>query len=323
MKRLLKCLLGAAVLCYVVIVSLSFFSEPAKNHKFFGDHDPDVIAHGGGLGVSPANTMRAFRYSYELGVDVLEMDMHSSSDGHLVMIHDDTVDRTTNGTGRVNIKTLKELRSLDAGYYFSRDPTKSNVSDPKVRAQIGNTKDAFPLRGQGIRIATLQEVFESFPGMRMSIEIKQESPSIAVPFCEMIRKYKKENEVIAASFHQKAIEDFRTVCPEVATSVSMYEGVRFVLMSKILLSRALSPEIEALQVLEDITIPGVPEFIGRIRVVTRQMVAEAHRKNMPVYVWTVNDPERMTRLIEVGVDGIMTDYPERLIEVLQKKRKQQ
>ncbi|MEZ4831342.1 MAG: glycerophosphodiester phosphodiesterase family protein [Caldilineaceae bacterium] len=136
-----------------------------------------------------------------MGVDMLEMDVHASADGVLVVRHDDTVDSTTNGQGEVRTKTLAELKALDAGYRWTDDD--------------GAT---FPFRGQGITIPTLEEVFAALPDMPMTIEIKQADPSITQPLCDLIRRYNKTDQVIVGSFHNHALDDFRRICPEVATS---------------------------------------------------------------------------------------------------------
>ena len=161
-----------------------------------------VISHQGGDGLYPGDTLYAFEKSAEMGVDVLELDVHASRDGHLVVIHDETLERTTNGTGLVREKTLAELQELDAGYNWSPE----------------RKEESFPYRGQGIVIPTLDEVFQAFPTYRINIEIKQQEPSITESLCKLIRDYNKQDQVLVVSFYDSEIQDFRQHCPEIVTA---------------------------------------------------------------------------------------------------------
>src|SRR5690606_34621278 len=124
----------------------------------------------------------------DMGVDMLEMDVHASADGVLVVMHDDTVDRTTNGTGKIKQMTLNALKQLDAGYHWTGDG--------------GQTQ---PFRHQGIGVSTLEEIFEALPGVPMTIEIKQTDPSIAQTLCDLLRRHGKTRQVIIGSFHPDAL----------------------------------------------------------------------------------------------------------------------
>ncbi len=266
--------------------------DPVAAHPFFtqGPARPLVIAHRGGAGLWPENTLYAFEHAKALGVDCLELDVRSTSDGVLVVMHDATVERTTDGTGRVADMTLAELKGLDAGYRWTPDGGRS-----------------FPLRGRGITVPTLEEVFAALPQMRFIMEPKQEMPSITGPLCRMIEKHERTNSLIVGSFNQTVIDDFRRQCPAVATSASTAEASKFLSMYKTGVGRAYSPVMQALQ---------VPEYFGGMEVVTKGFVDTAHQLNLEVHVWTVNNPENMRRLLEMGVDGIMTDYPDRLLQLV-------
>ena len=202
MRRLLRALLVIVVIVAAVLVAAALLTPPAPEFPFFESDRPMVIAHQGGEGLRPSNTLIAFENAVALGVDVLEMDVHSTNDGVLVLIHDDTVDRTTDGTGRVNDFTLAELQQLDAGEYWTADD--------------GATT---PYRGQGVRIPTLDEVLTAFPQMKFNIEIKQIEPSIASSLCEALRAHDLTDRALIASFHPTAMNEFRAACPEVATSM--------------------------------------------------------------------------------------------------------
>jgi glycerophosphoryl diester phosphodiesterase len=251
---------------------------------------PLVIAHRGGARLWPENTLYAFTRARDLGVDVLEMDLQVTADGVLVVMHDSTLDRTTDGTGPVNRLSLSELKKLDAAFRFSPD------------GGLG-----FPLRGRGITVPTLREVFDALPGMRFNIEPKQSQPSIIRPLCRMIRERGMTARVMVGSFSQQVLEEFRSECPEVATSASAAEVSAFLATKTGGPTPARSIAAQALQ---------VPEQIGGQSLLTRELVEAAHARKLQVHAWTINDEESMKRLIALDVDGIMTDYPDRLIKVL-------
>ncbi|MDX1995402.1 MAG: glycerophosphodiester phosphodiesterase [bacterium] len=280
---------------FVLISTAAAQTEPLPDHPFFEhEHDgPLVIAHQGGEGLRPSNTMIAFEHAVELGVDVLELDIHSTSDGVIVVIHDDTVDRTTDGSGRVQDFTFEELQTLDAGYEW---PTLEEVE-----------VEGHPYRGQGITIPALEEVLQAFPDMRMVIEIKQETPSITEPFCEMLREVEMTEQVLVASFSRDVLDEFREVCPEVVTSGEEQEIFGFYFLARQGRAEEFEPLSYAFQ---------VPERSGRIEVLVPEFLEAAQAANIDVHVWTINQAEDMERLIDLGVDGIITDFPDVLLELL-------
>ena len=174
LRKILK-FFGYFILGVILILAGIYFylamktGKPADVRAIFqknGNSRPLVFAHRGGGGLYPENTLEAFKYSVSMGVDVLELDVHSTSDGTLVVMHDSQVDRTTNGSGQVNQMTLVQLKKLDAGYGFTPDGGKT-----------------YPYRGRGITIPTLQEVFDALPDKTFNIEPKQAEPSITKPLC--------------------------------------------------------------------------------------------------------------------------------------------
>jgi glycerophosphoryl diester phosphodiesterase len=293
-SRLLKAMLGFVILLVGVYAGLALLARPAAEPLFFAQFDryPLVMAHQGGNGLWPDNTRYAFEQALALGVDVLEMDLHSSADGELVVIHDSTLDRTTNGSGPVHERTLAELQRLDAAYRWTPDD--------------GQT---YPYRDQGITVPTLEELFVAFPGMAMNIEIKQAEPSIAASLCHLIREYHKTDEVLVVSFHEPALREFREACPEVLTGTGQNEVITLFALSKLYLERAYSPAAGAVQ---------VPEYRSGLHVLTRRFVDAAHQRGLQVHAWTINDEDDMQRLIDLGVDGIITDYPDRLLLLLER-----
>ena len=291
MRRFFLTLLGVVAVITVVLIALILLMPDAPEFAFFDADRPMVIAHQGGEGLRPSNTMLAFENAVALGVDVLEMDVHSTSDGALVLIHDDTVDRTTDGRGRVLDFTLIELQQLDAGEYWTPDD--------------GGT---YPYRGQGVRIPTLEEVVTAFPQMKYNIEIKQVDPSIAVPLCKLLRHYGLTDRALVASFHPTAMNEFRAACPEVATSMVEDEIRPFFILNAVFLGSLYRPPGAAFQ---------VPEYSGSLHVLTPRFVRGAQRNNVAVHPWTIDDPADMARFLDMGVDGIITDRPDLMLELLQ------
>lgn len=290
--------LGVMVILAGVYIYLAMRTgKPAIERAIFQKIEkahPLVFAHRGGGGLYPENTLEAFRYSAQMGVDVLELDIHSTADGALVVMHDSRVDRTTNGSGKVNDFTLADLKKLDAGYLFSPDGGKT-----------------FPFRGKGITIPTLQEIFDALPDKHFNVEPKQAEPSVVKPLCEMIRARKMTDKVIVGSFRQEAIDEFRAECAEVATSATPSEVSEFLALYKVGLGETYTPPMQVLQ---------IPERLGALQIVSKDFVETARKLNLQVHVWTINETDDMKRLLDIGVDGIMTDYPDRLLDLLKKKQ---
>jgi glycerophosphoryl diester phosphodiesterase len=265
-------------------------------HAYVVHSQPLFFAHRGGASLAPENTLAAFERGVALGADALELDIQTTREGEIVVIHDPTVDRTTSGTGPVSAYSLDELRRLDAGYRFTPDG--------------GRT---FPFRGQGISVPTLCEVFERFAGTRVNIDLKQSSPARERRLWELIQEYSVEDEALVASgdLHAPIVRFRRLTGGRVATSASVPEIRRFVLAAAVHVGRWLRPAYDALQ---------VPETYRGIRVVSRTTVAAAHRLGLDMHVWTVDACADMERLLDLGVDGIMTDRPDLLAKVLARRR---
>ncbi len=294
-QKFIKALLGLALISFIIYGILYALARPIPHHPYF---EPDkflVIAHRGGRSLGPENTIYTFKRAIEKGADVLEMDLQTTADGQLVVLHDRNVNRTTNGKGAVDGFSLSELKKLDAGFRWS--PHNSNT---------------FPLRNKGITIPTLADVFQALPDTRMNIEIKSSQVNTIQDLCRVIREHGMAEKVMVACFDSGKLGEFRSVCPEVATSAGASEAVLFYWLQRAQLESAYSPSAQALQ---------IPEAYRDRRITTSRFLDAAHARNMRVHVWTVNDTESMQRLIALGVDGIMTDYPDRLVNVLKKQPK--
>lgn len=288
-------------LCAVVVAAAGYgvaalLAERAREHRFFAAAPKVlVIAHRGGSYLRPENTLEAFSNAVAIGADVLEMDVRSTADGTLVVIHDATADRTTDRSGPVDAMKLDQLQQLDAGFRWSPDGGKT-----------------FPFRGAGVRVPTLAEVFSRFPSMRMNIEIKN-PPGIAIarPLCGLIRSHRLTERVLVASMSDEAIAAFRGACPEIATSLAASEARTFVYASYAWLSSACTPRGVALQ---------IPDRLRDRSIATPGLVDAAHGRNLKIHAWTVNDEARMRELAAIGIDGIITDRPDVLARILGRGR---
>ncbi|MDA8298141.1 MAG: glycerophosphodiester phosphodiesterase [Actinomycetota bacterium] len=267
-----------------------------------------AYAHQGGAREAPSSTRYAIDRALANGADAIELDVHASADGELVVCHDPTVDRTTNGHGAIAAMRLAELRSLDAAHYFV--------------AGEGSVRDRpaldYPLRGLApadarLRILTLREVLEATRGVLLNIDVKQTAP--AVPAYEdrlvaALREHGRTADVIVASFQEAAIERVHALAPEIALSPQR-RGIATFLAA--VLTRRRPPDwlrrYAALQ---------VPARVRGVRIVTRRFVEAAHGLGLAVHVWTINDADEMAALLDDGVDGIMSDVPSVLAATLQR-----
>jgi glycerophosphoryl diester phosphodiesterase len=252
---------------------------------------PINFAHRGGRKIVPENTIEGFQEAIKLGPVVLELDARSTADGEVVVIHDETVDRTTDHTGEVARMTLTELQSLDAGYRFTPD--------------AGAT---FPWRGKGVKIPTLEAVYREFPDRPINIELKDERPGTEEAIWRTIEAVGGQARTLAVTDSAAAINRFRAASAgTVATGASIGEFVVFRLLSLLRLGRIYDAPFQALQ---------PPDSYKGIRIVTRGLVREAHRCGLRIDVWTIDEEADMRRLLDWGVDGIMTDRPDILARVL-------
>ncbi len=270
---------------------MPLFKRPDKT--FLKTDRPLNIAHRGGRGISPEHTIFAYKRALDAGADVLEIDVHSTKDNEIIVIHDPTVDRTANGNGKVNELTLSEIKRFDAGYRFV--------------AKRGD-KEEYPFRGKGLSIPTLKGVFSEFPNQRINIEIKQFEPRIEERLFSIIKEMGMTDNVLVVSESHDAIKRFRKMSKDsIATGASIKEIRRFVILMKLRLMPFYFSNADAFQ---------IPEYYGEYHLLTEEFLEKAHKKNIKIHVWTINKKEEMERLIKMGADGIMTDYPDLLNEVI-------
>lgn len=259
----------------------------STGHPAFARGAVRVFAHRGGAALAPENTLVAFDLGLALGADGLELDVRLSRDGVVVVHHDPTVDRTTDGRGAVAALTADELARLDAGHRFG-------------------ASDGHPYRGRGLGVPRLREVLDRYRGVPMIVELKIDAPELAARAIADVRAADAAGYVAFGSFKQGVLNAARAGAPEIPTGASTAE-VRRVLWRSRLGRAARRPPYRMLQ---------VPEIRGGQRVVSRRFVGAAHRADLPVQVWTIDREEDMRRLLAWGVDAIITDRPDVAVRVV-------
>jgi glycerophosphoryl diester phosphodiesterase len=260
-------------------------APPSDIHEFMRPSDRvRVIAHRGFSGVAPENTLAAFQRAIDAGADMIELDVLSSRDGHIVVIHDDTLDRTTDGEGPVAERTLAELRTLDAGSWFAAEFA-------------------------GERIPTLEQVLELARGrILVNVEIKTEAVTdraeggIADKTLELVRRADMLDQVVISSFDPRALAHARALEPGVKTA-SLYNAE---------MQDGMSPGAIMAEV-------GSNGFNLSRQQIDESIVEACHRRERPVAVYTVNEINEMERIIGLGADAIFTDHPDRLIQLLARR----
>ena len=265
-------------------------------------------AHQGGAKEAPSSTLFAMRQAVANGADALELDVHMSKDGVLMVCHDATVDRTTDGQGAIADLTLDELRRLDNAYWWTPGTVVDHDNpDPEAYVHRGKAAD-----DPEFRIATLDEVLEAFPDTYLNFDIKQTAPTVVSyeqPLAEALLRHDRAGSTIVASFNDLATDRFRPFAPDIHTSLGTNGTAEFF--------RAIRGG-EAPPATAGIALQ-VPRNFGDIVVVDQVFVAAAHDHGLAVHVWTIDDETEMAELVDLGVDGIMTDRPQALEAVLQER----
>lgn len=266
-----------------------------------------AYAHQGGAWEAPSSTLHAIRQAVRVGATGIELDVHASADGVLVVGHDPTVDRTTNGAGQIAELTLGQLRALDNAFWWAPGADVSPGLDP----------DRYPFRGLAptdhrFGVATLEEVLEECPEVVLNLDIKRTAPDVA-PYEEalarLLRRFNRIDDVIVASFLDAATEAFSSFAPEIPTSAG---------------TAAVAGFFQSVRAGEDpepmrhVALQVPASFAGQT-LVDEAFVAAAHRSGLAVHVWTVEEESEMQALCDLGVDGIITDRPTALVGVLNRR----
>ena len=259
--------------------------------SLFGPGSPlRAIGHRGAAAFAPENTLPSFEHAVDVGADAVELDLHCSADGRLVVIHDPTLERTTDGAGPVEDRTLEELRRFDAGFAFTPDHGATH-----------------PFRGRGVRIPTLEEVLETIGRLPVVAEVKSRRAGRAMG--DWLQGASDRERIIVGGFEREDVEPARR---HARWGCAYTDELRsYVLAGKIGLGGLFAPG--------DVDAAMVPEKRGPLRVVTPRFVRRAHADGIGVFVWTVNRPDDIRRLFDWGVDGLVSDAPGRVRRVLDER----
>jgi glycerophosphoryl diester phosphodiesterase len=272
------------------------------------------MAHQGGELEAPSDTLYALKTSIEKGADMLELDVHLSADGQIVVLHDETVDATTNGTGSVEDMTVEQIKALDAAYWFvpgARTPHDRPAEEYTLRGiATGAVAPPEGYEANDFTIPTLEEVLQAFPDTPVNIELKptqRQTGAIEQAAADLLAKHDRADDVIVVSFTDNSTLLFKALAPDVSTATGTAQAALFWGSSQGPLPGLANPLNVALQ---------VPMSLG-VPVMSQDFVDNAHANGLAVHVWTIDDEATMRQLIEWGVDGIMTDAPTLLERVLQ------
>ena len=264
---------------------------PHEPKPYLALPSPWLVAHRGGSGIAPENTLAAFDRAASLGADAIETDVRLSNDGVVMVFHDEDTLALTGQPGTIEARAAAEIEALDAAFSFSED---GGVS--------------FPLRGAGLRVPTFAEALRRYPRMRFNVDAKSDDPALADALARVIREARAEERVCVGSFFDAQAERLGALLPGVARFLPQDAATRHVMAAK----AGAAP----------VGLPGgydladLPARMGDLVVVDPPVIEHFHRLGIPVHVWTVDDEEEMRSLLDVGVDGIVTDRPDVLRRVL-------
>ena len=280
---------------YLLLYTLGFIIPQKTTHPLLERlSKPVTIAHQGGNKVYPDESLLAFTNAVDMGIQVLEMDIHRTRNGVLVINHDQAIDRLTDSSGLIREMSWPELQEVDGAYNWSPD---------------GLT---YPYRGKGVKILSLNTVLDSFPQQVYDIEIKQHDPPLENDLCDLLRQYGiASDQVIVASFSDETITRFQHICPEVATSLPVNKGTILYLLSRVGLERLLALDVVVAQLPRSFSTK-----LGQLELDRRYINAFA-KGDRQVWVWTVNDSIEMRRMLNMGAHGIITDRPGILMDFVQ------
>lgn len=257
--------------------------------------NPLVLGHRGAAGEAPENTLFSFELALKQRADILETDVHLTRDDVPVLCHDPELDRTTDASGAIGERTLEELSQLDAAYHFSRDGGAS-----------------FPLRGQGIRIPTLEQAFAALPQASFNLELKQGGESLARQAVQLVAAFGRADRTLLTAADETLMDPLKAEISasenKPALGASTLDVVRFVHAAV-----EGEPPPQGPQALQ------IPCEFGGNPLVTPQLIAHAHAYGVQVHVWTIDDEAEMHRLLDLGVDGLVTNFPARMRALLARR----
>lgn len=249
-----------------------------------------VVGHRGAAGTVPENTIESFQRAIDLGAQAIEFDVQETADGVWVVMHDEAVNRTTNGVGLVRSMSWNAVSQLDAGYYF----------------KLAN-EQGFPWRGRGVRVPRLVDVLEALPKTKLVIEVKTRQREAACRLASFLETHQVQERSLVCSFYDELLIEFRRHAPMCATGAGSNEASRFILDCYMGRKSPVERPYQALT---------IPRHHRGLPLVTRGVIDAARRRGMHVQVWTINRPSLMRKLYRRGAQAMTTDYPDRAVAVL-------
>jgi glycerophosphoryl diester phosphodiesterase len=257
-----------------------------SDRPYLNREHPIRLAHRGSRVLWPENTHHAFEGAVDIGYRYIETDIRVTSDGVVVVFHDETLERTTNGVGKVSDWTWESLSALDAAYNFSPD------------------EESFPLRGSGVRISRLDDTLDQFPDTNFNIDLKAKNSEWLV--ADIVVRMKRHESVLIGGFVDRRIARFRRITKgSVATSAGPSAAMAMYTASRV--GKSVRRPVDAYQ------LPGSM----RGATVDSKLVESVHEAGAHIHLWTVNEEDEMRRFLDLGVDGIVTDRPDLLNDVLE------
>lgn len=321
-----------AILVFMLILNLIPPRKNVENNPFIVEKGglPMIAAHRGGGDNNPENTLLAFREAVKtIGVDILESDLYLTKDGYLVYNHDSYIDETCNINGDISLEevealckdknnrhyisdmTLSQLQQYNFGYYFE-DETGARIY-----------KDATDLEAMGLQIATVDQLFaefyEEYPHLMFIVEIKN-SGEQGFEACrilyETLQSYPEYlDQIVIGTFHDEIEAELKAKYPQLLRGAPTGTAAKFVLSQYLRVNIFDNSDFACLQIPMSYEIKGI-----ELQLTAQTILTRAHRRNISVQYWTINDPDEMRQLIEMGVDCIMTDDPQLLQQVLEEYR---
>ena len=269
-------------------------SKAANDIPFYSQYENNlVIAHRGGRGLVPGNTIEASANALELGASIIELDIQLTRDKKIVARHDASIDTTSNASGLISELYFTDMQNYKYGF--------NNIDYPDIEYK------------KPLQISLLEEFFEVFPEQRFLIEIKPKDPSAADALCETINNHDFSEKVLVGSFNTSTLRYFRRICPQVPTSLGRSEIMLAIILKRFHLGNLFRSSGFSVQ---------LPFKVNNRELINPGLIDFFQNMNMKVDVWTVNDKDSIDSLLNFDVDGIITDYPDLLVSVIKHNRKE-
>lgn len=321
-------LILATIIVFLAIINIIPPKKNIENNPFIVGKDnlPMIAAHRGGGECNPENTMLAFREAVNTyGVEIIESDLYLTKDGYLVYNHDDYIDETCNVNGDISLSEIKELCKDETKRHYIEDMTLEELRQYNFGYYFEDEngeriyRDETDLAAKGLQIATIEQLFEEFyisnPALLFIVEIKDEGErgyEACRILAETLDRYPEyKDQIVIGTFHDEIEEELKAKYPEIMRGAPMGTAAKFIVTQMLRVNIFDNGDFVCLQIPTDYDV-GITLNLAK-----KTYIKRAHRRNIAVQYWTINDAETMRELIEMGCDCIMTDNPELLKSVLE------